>query len=48
MWYKRSYLQNRNRFTDIENKLNDFPRGKGTRGINYKLKINRYTSLYIK
>ena len=33
---------------DIENKLNDYQRGKATRGINYKLETNRYTPLCIK
>ena len=32
-WYKRTYLQNRNRPTDIENKLNGYQRGRGG-GIN--------------
>ena len=33
-WYKWTYLQNRNRLIDIENKLNGYQRGKGGGGIN--------------
>ena len=43
-WYKETYLQNRNRLTDIENKLMVT---KGQRGGD-KVQINRYTLLYIK
>ena len=39
------YLQNRNRLTDIENKVM-VTKGKG--GINWEFGIRRYTLLYIK
>ena len=41
-WYKRTYLQNRNRVTDVENKL--MVRGGG---INWEIGIDAYTLLYI-
>ena len=42
-------LQNRNRLTDVENKLM-LPNGKqvGKGGTNYEFGISRYTKLYIK
>ena len=43
-WYKETYLQNRNRLTDVENKLMVT---KGQSGGD-KVRINRYTLLYIK
>ena len=42
-WYKWTYLQNRNRVTDVENKL--MVRGGG---INWEIGIDIYTLLYIK
>ena len=46
-WYKWTYLQNRNRLTDIENKLM-VTKGERWGGVNYKFRISRYTLLYIK
>ena len=40
-WYKWIYLQNRNRVTDVENKL-------WGRGINWETGIDIYTLLYTK
>ena len=45
--YKWTYLQNRNRVTDVENKLM-VTRGKGGGGINWEIGIDIYTLLYIK
>ena len=44
--YKWTYLQNRNRVADVENKLM-VTGGKGW-GINWKIGIDIYTLLYIK
>ena len=44
-WYKWTYLQNRNRPTDIENKLNNYQRWKGREGINQQFRVNIYISL---
>ena len=45
---KRTYLQNRSRLTDIENKTNyGYQRGRWG-GINWEFGINRYTLLYMK
>ena len=46
-WYKWTYLQNRNRVTDVKNKLMVT---KGERGgrINWEIGIDVYTLLYIK
>ena len=41
-WYKRTYLQNRNRVTDVENIW--LPGGKG---INWKIRIYIYQLLHI-
>ena len=46
-WYKRTYLQNRNKLTDTENKLM-VTKVKGGVGINYEFEINRYIQQYIK
>ena len=47
-WYKWTYLQNRNRLTDIENKLM-VTKGEtgGGGGINQELGMNIHTLLYI-
>ena len=45
--YKRIYLQNRNRVTDVNNKLM-FMEEKGWRRINWEIGIDIYTILYIK
>ena len=45
--YKWTYLQNRNRPTDIENKL-VVTKGEAGGGINLEFGINIYTLLYIK
>ena len=45
--YKKPYLQNRNRLTDIGNKL-WLPKRKGGVGINEEFGISRYKLLYIK
>ena len=46
MWklkvYKWTYLQNRNRLTDIENKLTKLPRGKRGQGLNLGLIYTYY------
>ena len=47
-WYKWTYLQNRNKPTDIENKLMDTNEQREGGGINLELGINRYRLLYIK
>ena len=41
-------LQNRNRFTDIENKCVITKGERGEGGINQEVRINRYILLYIK
>ena len=46
-WYKWTYIQNRNRPTDVENKLM-VTKGERWGGINYRFGINRNTLLYIK
>ena len=45
--YKWTYLQNRNRVTDVENKLM-VTGGSEEGGINWKIGIDTYTLLYIK
>ena len=47
IWYNWTYLQNRNRLTDKENKLT-VTKGKRGGRINCEFGINRYTLLYIK
>ena len=44
-WYKRTYLQNRNRLTDTENKLT-VTKGERGEGVNWELGINRHTTKY--
>ena len=46
-WYKWTYLQNRNRVTDVENKLM-VSRGEWGGGTNWEIGIEIYTFLYIK
>ena len=51
-WYKKTYLQNRNRVTDVKNKLM-VTRGKGGGvgvggGINWEIGTDIHTLLYIK
>ena len=46
--YKSTYLQNRNRLTDIKNKLTVTKGERGERRINEEVGINRYTVLNIK
>ena len=47
-WYKWTYLQNRNRPTDLENELM-VTRGEGWgRGIDWEFGIDMYTLLYLK
>ena len=46
-WYKWTYLQNRNRVTDVENNLMG-NRGEREGGINWETGIDTYTLLYIK
>ena len=45
---RRTYLQNRNRFIDIENKLMVIEGEEGRDGINQEYGSNRYTLLYKK
>ena len=45
-WYRWTYLQSRNRDTDIENKHMDTKRGRG--GMNWEIEIDIYTLLCIK
>ena len=47
-WYKWTYLQNRNRPTDIENKLMVTKRETWGGGINQEFGINIHTLLYIR
>ena len=47
-WYRWSYLQNRNRFTDLENKLRVTKGERLWGGINEEFGINIYTLLYVK
>ena len=46
-WYKWTYVQNKNRVTDVENTYG-YPGGKGRGGINWKTGIDTYTLLHIK
>ena len=46
--YKWTYLQNRSRVTDVENKLMLTKGMGGHGGINWKIGIDIYTLLYIK
>ena len=42
-----TYVQNRNKLTDIENKLMVTRRERRQGGVNLGFRINRYTFLYI-
>ena len=46
--YKWTYIQNRNKLTDIDKKLMVTKGEMGGGGINWEFGINRYTLLYIK
>ena len=46
-WYRRTYLQSRNRVTDVENKPMVTNRGRGGR-MNWEIAIDIYTLLCIK
>ena len=46
--YKRTYLQNRNRVTDVENKLIVTKGEIGGGGINWEMGTDIYTLLYIR
>ena len=47
-WYKWTYLQNRNRLTDLENELM-VTRGEGSGGgVDWEFGIDMYTLLYLK
>ena len=46
-WYEWTYLQDRKRITDIENKVM-VTKGETGGRINWEFVINRYTLLYIK
>ena len=46
-WYKLTYLQNKNKLTDLENKLM-VTRGKGRAWIDLEFEIDIYTLLYLK
>ena len=41
IWYKWTYLWNRNRLTDIESRLCDYQEGKSGAGIDWELMISR-------
>ena len=45
-WYRWSYLQNRNRETDVEDKHMDIKRGRGSE-MNWEIKIDIYTLLIL-
>ena len=47
-WYRSSYLQSRNRDTDVENKHMDTKGGRGGGGRNGEIGIDTYTLLCIK
>ena len=44
-WYKWTYLQNRNRVTDVENKRMVIRWENGVRGINWESEVDTDTSL---
>ena len=46
-WYRWTYLQSRNRVTDVEKKLTVTKGGRGG-GMNWEIGIDIYTLLYIK
>ena len=45
-WYRLSYLQNRNRDTDIENKCTDTKGGREG-GMNWEIEVDIYTLLIL-
>ena len=45
-WYKWTYLQNRNRFTDFENELRAASEGEWEEGISMDLGIKMYTVIF--
>ena len=45
-WYRRSYLQSRNRYTDVENKRMD-TKGERGGGMNWEIGIDIYTLLIL-
>ena len=47
-WYRRSYLQSRNRDTDSENKGMDTKRGKWGQWGEWEIGIDVYTPLCVK
>ena len=47
-WYKWTYLQNRNRVTDVENILIVTKGERERGGINWEIGTDIYTVLYIK
>ena len=47
-WYKWTYLQNRNRLTDLENKLASYQGKNEEKWIIREFRINMYTWLYLK
>ena len=47
-WYKQTYLQNRNRHTDLENELMVTSRERLGGGIDWEFGIDMYTLLYLK
>ena len=44
-WYRRTYLQNRNRDTDIENKHMDTKKGRGKGRKDWEIGIDIYAVL---
>ena len=46
-WYRRSYLQSRNRDTDIENKYMDTKGKRWGGGVNWEIGIDIYTLLIL-
>ena len=48
IWYKWTYVQNRNRPTDTENKLMVTKEERGGGGVNKEVGVNIYTLVYIK
>ena len=47
-WYKWTCLQNRNRVTDVGKKTYGYQVGRGWGGINWEIRIDIHTLLYIK
>ena len=48
VWHKWTYLQNRKRLTDMENKLNGYQRGKWWRGVNQGVWAQQTRGLCVK